>query len=426
VTEFIGLPLLGIVICIFLSFFFSSSEMAYSSCNRLRLEKAREDGDKRAALAEKICEHFDKTLSTILIGNNLVNIAASSLGSVLVVLIVGEELAGRYAWIAATSITVLVIIFGETLPKIVAKNGANRFALRYARAIHALSILLAPVVWLVVGLVNLICCGLKGNTECEEDAREELSSIIETAEDEDVLDEDQSELVQAAIDFSDISAAEVMTARVDMIAIDIDDPWEKQLETIFSAPYTRLPVYSESKDNILGILHLNRFYKAMIDNPHPNIRKLLAKPCYVYKTMRMPAVLDGLNAAKQHLAIVTDEYGGTLGVLSMEDVLEQMVGEIWDETDEVEETVVERADGRYELDGDMVISEFLDLLEIREKDFEAESETVGGWVIEELEAFPKAGDGFTFRDLKVTVLEADDRRVEKLLIERRESEEEQA
>ena len=422
----IGTIILGILLCVALSYFFSSSELAYSACNRLRLENARDDGDKRAAAAVKICEDFDRTLSTILIGNNLVNIAASSLGSVLVVLLAGEEQAGRYAWIAAAAITVLVVIFGETIPKILAKNGANRYALRHAYAIRGLSIVLTPVVWLIVGLTKLLTGGLKGERPDEDDdPREELSSIIETAEDEDVLDEDQSELVQAAIDFADISAAEVMTARVDMAALDIDDPWEKQLETIYSTPYTRLPVYRESTDNIIGILHLNRFYKAMVDRRRVSIRKLLAKPCYVYKTMRLPAVMDALKAAKQHLAVVTDEYGGTLGVLSMEDVLEQMVGEIWDETDEVEETVVERPDGRYELDGDMVISEFLDLLEIREEDFEADSETVGGWAIEMLETFPKPGDSFAYEDLKVTVLETDGRRVEKLLVERQEKEKEE-
>ena len=417
----LGLLFGGILLCLVLSYFFSSSEMAYSACNRLRLENARDDGDKRAAAAVKICENFDRTLSTILIGNNLVNIASSSLGSVLVVLLVGEDAAGRYAWIAAAAITVLVVIFGETIPKILAKNSANRYALRHAYAIRALSIVLTPAVWLIVGLVNLLTGKLKGERADEDDdPREELSSIIETAEDEDVLDEDQSELVQAAIDFADVSAAEVMTARVDMVALDIDDPWEKQLEVIASAPYTRLPVYRESTDNIIGILHLNRFYKALIDRPHPSIRKLLAKPCYVYKTMRLPAVMDALKAAKQHLAVVTDEYGGTLGVLSMEDVLEQMVGEIWDDTDEVEETVVERPDGRYELDGDMVISDFLELLEIREEDFEADSETVGGWAIEKLETFPKPGDSFAFEGFRVTVLETDGRRVEKLLVERQE------
>lgn len=389
--------------------------MAYSSCNRLRLESARDGSSKRAAIAVRIIDRFDDTLSAILIGNNLVNIAASSIGSVLVILIAGDD---RYAWVSTVVITVLVIIFGETMPKIIAKNSANRIALSHAYFVHGLTIILMPLIWVVVGLTKLITSGFKGEEagSDEEAAAMELSSIIETAEDEDVLDEDRSELVQAAIDFSDVMASEVMTARVDVVALDIDDDWNEQLATIDSAPYSRIPVYEDSIDNVIGVLYLNHFLKALTDEKNPDIRSMLMPPCYVYKTMKMPAVLNELRRAKQHLAIVTDEYGGTLGVLSMEDVLEQLVGEIWDDTDEVEEEIVERPDGQYELDGDMVISDFLELVGIKEKDFEAESETVGGWTIEMFGAFPKPGDSFEYENMSVTVLEMDGLRVEKVLV----------
>ena len=411
----IYLCLAGLLLCIIGSNYFSSSEMAYSSCNRLRLESARDGGSKRAAIAVRIIDRFDDTLSAILIGNNLVNIAASSIGSVLVILIAGDD---RYAWVSTVVITVLVIIFGETMPKIIAKNSANRIALSHAYFVRGLTIILMPLIWVVVGLTKLITSGLKGEEagSDEEAAAMELSSIIETAEDEDVLDEDRSELVQAAIDFSDVMASEVMTARVDVVALDIDDDWNEQLATIDSAPYSRIPVYEDSIDNVIGVLYLNHFLKALTDEKNPDIRSMLMPPCYVYKTMKMPAVLNELRRAKQHLAIVTDEYGGTLGVLSMEDVLEQLVGEIWDDTDEVEEEIVERPDGQYELDGDMVISDFLELVGIKEKDFEAESETVGGWTIEMFGAFPKPGDSFEYENMSVTVLEMDGLRVEKVLV----------
>lgn len=411
----IYLCLAGLLLCIIGSNYFSSSEMAYSSCNRLRLESARDGGSKRAAIAVRIIDRFDDTLSAILIGNNLVNIAASSIGSVLVILIAGDD---RYAWVSTAVITVLVIIFGETMPKIIAKNSANRIALSHAYFVHGLTIILMPLIWVVVGLTKLITSGFKGEEadSDEEAAAMELSSIIETAEDEDVLDEDRSELVQAAIDFSDVMASEVMTARVDVVALDIDDDWNEQLATIDSAPYSRIPVYEDSIDNVIGVLYLNHFLKALTDEKNPDIRSMLMPPCYVYKTMKMPAVLNELRRAKQHLAIVTDEYGGTLGVLSMEDVLEQLVGEIWDDTDEVEEEIVERPDGQYELDGDMVISDFLELVGIKEKDFEAESETVGGWTIEMFGAFPKPGDSFEYENMSVTVLEMDGLRVEKVLV----------
>ena len=411
----IYLCLAGLFLCIIGSNYFSSSEMAYSSCNRLRLESARDGGSKRAAIAVRIIDRFDDTLSAILIGNNLVNIAASSIGSVLVILIAGDD---RYAWVSTVVITVLVIIFGETMPKIIAKNSANRIALSHAYFVHGLTIILMPLIWVVVGLTKLITSGFKGEEagSDEEAAAMELSSIIETAEDEDVLDEDRSELVQAAIDFSDVMASEVMTARVDVVALDIDDDWNEQLATIDSAPYSRIPVYEDSIDNVIGVLYLNHFLKALTDEKNPDIRSMLMPPCYVYKTMKMPAVLNELRRAKQHLAIVTDEYGGTLGVLSMEDVLEQLVGEIWDDTDEVEEEIVERPDGQYELDGDMVISDFLELVGIKEKDFDAESETVGGWTIEMFGAFPKPGDSFRYGNMSVTVLEMDGLRVEKVLV----------
>ena len=420
----IYLCLAGLFLCIIGSNYFSSSEMAYSSCNRLRLESARDGGSKRASIAVRIIDRFDDTLSAILIGNNLVNIAASSIGSVLVILIAGDD---RYAWVSTVVITVLVIIFGETMPKIIAKNSANRIALSHAYFVRGLTIILMPLIWVVVGLTKLITSGFKGEEagSDEEAAAMELSSIIETAEDEDVLDEDRSELVQAAIDFSDVMASEVMTARVDVVALDIDDDWNEQLATIDSAPYSRIPVYEDSIDNVIGVLYLNHFLKALTDEKNPDIRSMLMPTCYVYKTMKMPAVLNELRRAKQHLAIVTDEYGGTLGVLSMEDVLEQLVGEIWDDTDEVEEEIVERPDGQYELDGDMVISDFLELVGIKEKDFDAESETVGGWTIEMFGAFPKPGDSFRYGNMSVTVLEMDGLRVEKVLVKILPPEEEQ-
>ena len=415
----------GIIICIIFSNIFSSAEMSYSSCNRLRLENAKEAGSKRAGVAVKIIDRFDDSLSAILIGNNLANIANSSLGSLLVLeLCSGDE---SYAWVSTLVITVLVIIFGETIPKIVSKASANRFALTYAYFVRGLTIVLKPLIWLVVGLVNLLTIGLKGEKEDadEEAAVEELSSIIETAEDEDVLDEERSELVQAAIDFSDVMASEVMTARVDVVALDIDESWEEQLRVIDWAPYSRIPVYQDSVDNIIGVLYLNHFLKALAGEERPDIRSLLMPPCYVYKTMKLPAVLTELRKAKQHLAVVTDEYGGTLGILSMEDVLEQLVGEIWDDTDEIREEILERSSGEYELDGDMSISDFLDLVGIRARDFDAESETVGGWTIEMFGAFPKPGDSFRYGNMSVTVLEMDGLRVEKVLVKILPPEEEQ-
>lgn len=404
-----------IFLCLCLSNFCSASEMAFSSCNVMRLENARDDGSKRAKIAVYITEHFDDALSAILIGNNLANIGASSLASVAVILVTGGD---EYAWLATIILTVLVIIFGETMPKISAKKNANRTSLKNAYVVRAMMIIFYPLVWLVVSLIKLLTMGMKPEAADadSDEAVEELQSIIETAEDEDVLDEDQSELVQAAIDFSETSAFEVMTARVDVQAIDIEDDWDDILAIIEDAPFTRLPVYEGSIDNVIGILYLNHFLKAMADDGRVDIRKLLMPPCYVYKTMKLPAVLNTLRKAKQHLAIVSDEYGGTLGVVSMEDVLEQIVGDIWDESDVVEHEVVQREKSEYELDGAMILSDFLELVGLNEDDVDAESNTVGGWTLEMFGSFPQEGDSFTYRNLTVTVLSMDGRRVERVLV----------
>ena len=402
----------ALVVLIALSAFFSASEMSYSSANRLRLENAAEDGDRRAKTAVGILDHFDRTLSAILIGNNLVNIAASSLGSVIVILLAGEQ----WTWVSTVVLTLLVIIFGETMPKIVAKQNANGIALRNAYIIRALSVILYPVIWLVVGLVHLITRPLHGDAgdgDPEEAASQELQSIIETAEDEDVLDEDRSELLRSALDFSDISASEAMTARVDMVAIDIDDDWDEIVRIINDSSYSRLPVYSGSVDNIIGFLYLNRFFKAMMDGRPDDLRAQLIPPCFVYKTTRLPDVLAKLRREQKHLAVVTDEYGGTLGVITMEDVLEELVGDIWDEKDVVENEVVTRPDGGYELDGAMTLSDFLELLDWNEDALDdADSTTVGGWTLERFGTFPKVGDSFRYENLTVTVLAMDGRRVE--------------
>jgi len=409
------LIIVGIIACICCSAFFSASEMSYSSCNKIRLENSSDSGSAKARRALRITDNYDDALSAILIGNNLVNIAASSLASVLIILLNLEQ----YNWLSTVVITLLVIIFGETMPKIVAKKNANRLAESFSGIITLLMLVLKPLIWIVVKLIELITSGMKSDKDDNaEEAVEELQSIIETAEDEEVLDEEQSELLQAAIDFSEISAYEVMTARVDVVAIDIDDDWEDILSLIEEAPFSRLPVYEDSIDNIIGVLYLNHFLKALTDGGRADIRKLLMPPSYVYKTMKLPAVLNQLKRERQHLAVVSDEYGGTLGVLSMEDVLEQIVGEIWDETDTVEPEVVERAEGEYELDGDMMIDDFMELLGLTEETFEAESETVGGWTVEAYGSYPKVGDSFEYEQLSVSVLAMDGRRVERIFVKK--------
>lgn len=447
------LVIAGIIVCLCLSAFFSASEMAYSSCNSVRLESIKDDkgkGWKKAATAMKIVENFDQALSAILIGNNLVNIAASSMSSVLVIIVMTA--AGlnpdNYGWLSTLVITILVIIFGETMPKISAKRNATKIAMRNAPFVNFLMVVFKPIIWLVVKTIALITKPLKGEEDAnQEESVEELQSIIETAEDEGIIDEDDSNLMQAAIDFADKSAMDVMTARVDVCAIDIEDSWKDIKKTIDGSIYSRLPVYEGTIDNVIGILHLNKLFKTLAnieeqgkascnektscegkavddeategstDEEAPiDIRTLLMPPCYVYKTMKLPKVLNQLKGAKQHLAIVTDEYSGTLGVVSMEDVLEQIVGEIYDETDVVEPELVKHNDTEFEVDGGMPVDDLLELAGINEDDFDADSNTVGGWTIESIGSFPNEGDSFTYRNMTIKVLKMDGMRVEKVMV----------
>ncbi len=421
---------ISIVVLLCFSAFFSGSEIAYSSLNKTRLE-ANHSTAARTALY--ICDRFDQALSAILIGNNLVNISSSSVATLMALLLAGVDVSltrqDVFTTVASVLLTILVLIFGETMPKIVAKRNPQFFALLVARPLQILMVVLRPVTWIICGLVNLITAPLKGESlnedEKAEAAEEELIDLIESSEDEGIIDEDQSELLQNALDFTDISAQEVMTPRVDMEALEIDDSMEEIRHRIATTSFSRLPVYDERRERIIGVLHLNHYYKALLNQSEVDLKSLLIEPCFVYKTMKLPAILAMLKQHKTHIAIVTDDYGSTIGIVTMEDVLEQIVGGVWDETDALENEIVERSDHEYEIDGNVTTGELCELLEWDEDEFEADSVTVGGWTLEMFGSFPKAGDSFDYKDITVTVLEMEGLRVGKVLITRHPSDEEE-
>ena len=399
-----------IVICIICSAFFSGSEIAYNSVNPLRLQKAADEGSKKAKLTLSIYNNYEKFLSTILIGNNLVNIASSSVATVICISLFGE-VGAAYATLV---MTVIILICGEITPKMVARTHSFDFATMAAYPVKLLMIITFPIVWLV-GLLMKLLSRLWGKDEEDEGFNaEELSNLIEIAETENVIDEERGDLLQSAIAFSDTSAQEILTHRVDMIAIDIDDPMDEIIATLESSPYSRIPVYEDSIDNIIGIVYLNHFYKKIVEDPDFSLRDILIEVCFIHKSMKLPAVLSELKRRKTHIAVVTDEYGGTMGIVTMEDVLEQLVGDIWDETDEVVEDITEVAENTFEVDGDMSIYDFLDEVGLDSDDFEGDYTTVGGWAIESIGTFPSAGDSFEYENLTVTVVETEELRVTKL------------
>ncbi len=400
------------------SAFFSAAEMSLSAANRLRLENAAEEGSRGARCACAVSDRYENALSAILIGNNLCNIGADSLATVVTVLLLGKQ----YTPLSTALMALIIIFFCESAPKIAAKKNANRWAMSCAWFLRFLMVVLQPVIWLVTQLIRLLTLPFPGEKKDGdgEEAAAELQSIIETVEDEGVIDEDRGEMLQAALDFSQVPVMDVMTARVDVEALDVDDEWENILSRVSEAPFSRIPVYEESIDNVIGVLYLNHFFKALLEQGGKavDLRPLLLPPAFVYKTVKLPEVLSMLRAEQQHLAVVTDEYGGTLGIVTMEDVMEQIVGEIWDETDVVTDDVVKRNDGALEVDGDLPMADFAELLGLPEGQPETESSTVGGWTIEKFGTFPKVGDSFAWNGRTVTVLamDADGLRVEKVLV----------
>lgn len=404
-------PYIAIVILIAFSAFFSGSEIAYASVNKRRLKKnAEERNTLSLRLAEYISENYDKALSTILIGNTLVNLAASSVATIIMVGLMGE----RGAAYATIIMTVLILIFGEIMPKIVASSISDSFVVDVALPLRFLMLITTPVVFVVMKFVNLVSKLWSKDDQEPSVTEEELVSIIETVEDEGVIDEDQSELIQSAIEFSDVTAQEIITHRVDMVALDVDEDWDTILDIAMNSPYSRIPVYEGSIDNIIGILVLNHFFKNLVDQPQFSIRDQLMEVCFIHKSMKLPAVLAELKRRRVHIAVVTDEYGGTLGILTMEDVLEQLVGDIWDETDEIETEFEETAPNHYTVSGDMSIYDFLDEVGLDSDDFEGDYTTLGGLAIERLGGYPQVGDSFEYDNLTITVKEVDDLRVTEL------------
>ena len=402
-----------VVVCIILSAIFSGAEIAYNSVSEIKLRKSAELGNKKAKQALKFYEHFDSGVIAILLGNNLVNIGSSSLAAAIAISLLGE----KGAWIATAIMTVLIITFGEILPKIIASERPEEFAKTFCFPLSGLRILLFPFVWLMQKLLNMISSIWKENENDEAITEDDLETILDTVEDEGVVDEDVAELLQSAFEFDDVLAYEVITPRVDMVAIDLDDPREKMLKTAFASPYTRLPVYRETPDRIVGILHLNHLYKALVEDPDVNIRKLLLPPIYVHKTTPLPDVLNTMRKMKSHMVIVTDEYGGTMGILTMEDVLEQLVGDIWDESDVIEQEFVEVAPNRYEVDGDMRLVDFLDEFDKEEEDLDDDNATVGGWAVEMVGGYPKRLDSFVYENLTITILKKEKMRVLRVAVE---------
>ena len=407
-----------IAVMIALSAYFSATEIAFNSANKMRLRRAADEGSRTAKTAYAISEKFTVTLSAILIGNNLANIAVS-ICTTLIVMDLFKGTDGLASLIATAIVTVVILIVGEIVPKVLGKQHADVVVRWVAIPIRVFTIIL----WPAVALVMLLVTGLRrlwGKDRSEEDptvTEEELSSIIDTVEEEGVIDEEQSELLQSTLDFRDTTVEKIMTPRVNVTALDIDDTEEFKALLDDPTQFSRIPVYEDSIDNIIGVLSLSRYHKAAADGEVPDVRELLYPPCKLHKTMKLPAALARMREKKIHLAIVIDEFGGTLGVVTMEDILEELVGEIWDDTDVIVSECTMTGENTYEVSGEMNIEDcFEEIGFVPPEDFTCEYSTMGGLAVEMLEANPHVGDHFRCRNLFAVVSEMDEERVTKLTV----------
>lgn len=410
-----GLSYIFLIVLVALSAFFSGSETALTSVNKIRLKSLEENGDKKAARTLRVAENYERMISTVLIGNNIVNIASASLATVIFTVLLGAD---KGAAVSTVVMTIVVLIFGEVLPKNYAKNNADSLAVVVSGPISFLMTVFKPLSAALSALSGLMSRLTGGEDDKPSVTEEELKYIVESIEEEGVLEENESDLVQSALEFDEIEVQEIVTPRVDMVTLDVEDSWEEILELAKTSKVSRIPVYEGSIDNIIGLVHVRDILEDEISNSEHDIHSLLSQCLFVHKTMNLSGLLEKLRKEKMPLAIVTDDYGGTMGLVTIEDVVEELVGEIWDEYDDFEEELVKKDDHTYEVSGDYNIYDLMDELDEDNRSFESDYNTVSGWILEQLEHIPTVGEQLVYEDrMRVTVTEMDDQRITKVKIE---------
>ena len=403
------------------SAFFSGTEIAYTSLSKLKMKRDSENPSTAQKLVGFIYNHYDYALSTVLVGNNLVNIGATSVATVLAVNL-AVRMDGRITDQTASTIvtlvmTVLILIIGEITPKMVARRCSETIAKIAAWPLLILMILFFPVVWISTGIVNLFSILWKKDAQAVTITEEELENLLDTAEDEGVIDESETELLQSALEFTDLDAADILTPRIDVIGFELHDSMDFILDTIAETQFSRYPVYERTIDHVVGILYVKHLLKELVDNKDVQLTDLLLEPVYIPKTMKLHDIMDEFRSHQSHMVIVADEYGGIMGVVTMEDVLEQLVGEIWDENDDIVNDWQQLDQYRWECSGDMNLTEFFDNLDLDDEQLESDCATVGGWATENIGTMPVAFDSFDYLQYTILVKHVDENhRISRLLI----------
>lgn len=398
--------IIAMVVCVAFSAYFSATETAFTSLNRIRMKNMANDGNKKAKEVMELSDNYDNLLSTILVGNNIVNIALSSIATVMFI-----SLYPKYGATIATAVaTVVVLIFGEISPKSLAKEHPERFAMFSAPFIKVLIIILTPINWLFAQWKKVLAKvfnadGVRPITE------EELLTMVEEAQTEGGIDEEQSELIQNAIEFNDLEAWDVLTPRVDIMAVEVDETEEEVEKMFLETGFSRLPVYEDDLDNIVGVLNQKDFHN-YIKGGRASLSEYVKPVIFVAGSMKIAQLLKKLQTVKTHIAIIVDEYGGTDGLVTMEDIIEELVGEIYDEHDAIElQDVVQQQDGTYRVLCGTNIDKLFDYFDVEE---EVDATTVNGWVVLQIDKLPEVGDKFTYvadyKQFDVVVTKADARK----------------
>ena len=392
-----------ILLCLIMSAYFSATDTAFSSLNRIRIKNMADKGNKRAALVLKLSEDYDRLLSTILIGNNIVNIACASLSTLLFVRLLGED-AGASVSTAVT--TVIVLVFGEVSPKSIAKESPEKFSMFSAPILNFMAVLLTPLNFLFKQWKKVLSrffhsSASQGITE------EELITIVEEARQDGGIDEQEGDLLRNALEFNELKAADILTPRIDVVGVNVCAGAEEIASVFTETGYSRLPVYQDSIDNIVGILYHKDFYNK-IYGTGKGIKDVIRPALFITRHKKISQLLQELQASNHHIAVVIDEFGGTVGIVTLEDILEELVGEIWDEHDEIIRSVEKLSDDEFLVLGNANVDKLLELLGYDE---ETEAVTVNGWIMNELQKLPEKGDSFRFHEWQVTVMEMEERRV---------------
>lgn len=401
------LPIL-VVILVAMSAYFSSTETAFSSVSRARLKSMEENGEKRAKTALSITERYDDALSAILIGNNIVNIGSSAIGTVICTEVFGPSLGPVMSTVI---MTLIVLIFGEILPKSIAKENAESVALFAAGPLSLLMKILYPLVWLFVHLKNVVVSRFhKENTPTV--TEEELRYIIEETVDEGVLEQHESDLIQSALEFNDTTVNDILTPRVDVVGVDADATSAEVCAIFLSERYSRLLVYEKTIDSIIGIVTLKDFFSAYLENPDFELRQIMQEVMFVPPGKPIYGLLKELQREKAQIAVVVDQYGGTLGVVSLEDILEELVGEIWDEDEETVTLCTPVGERRWQASGDTHVD---DLFEQIAPDIDLPEDhptTLSGWIIDQIQRIPEAAEQFTLEGLEIKIISMDEHVIE--------------